>query len=323
MSNFGTEPPLVSVYCMTYNQENTIAQTIESIMMQETSFPFELIVHDDASTDRTAEIVQEYADKYPSIRPIIQEKNQFRSCNLIKTFIHPVARGTLIAICEGDDYWTDKNKLQIQADYMLKHSECMLTFHAVDQLGSDGVVMTVRPMKASGPASADLIIKRGGMFCPSVSCMFRREVMDCWPSFRDEADVYDYPAQVLAASMGTVYYIDRVMGVYRFASSGSWTELHKDKVDYAHIENETRWLKNFDQYTDNKYSRAIYYHMAHLWFTEYRKSFDPTVRKNARYYIKKLGFKDRMMFQTLFILFSCLGKSGNKLWESLKKFLLK
>lgn len=323
MSNFRTEPPLVSVYCMTYNQENTIAQTIESIMQQKTSFPFELIIHDDASTDHTAEIVRKYADKFSEIRPVFQEKNQFRNCNLIKTFIHPVARGKLIAICEGDDYWIDENKLQIQADYMIEHPECMLTFHAVKQLDSDGNVMTVRPMKTSGLASADLIIKRGGMFCPSVSSMFRKEVMDCWPSFRDEADVYDYPAQALAASMGTIYYIDRIMGVYRFASSGSWTEQHKDKVDYTHIENETGWLKKFDEYTHNKYSCAIHYHMAHLWFTEFRKSFDPAVRKKAWHYTKKLGLKDRLTFQILILLFSCLGRGGNKLWEVLKRFLLK
>ncbi len=324
MGNFRTEPPLVSVYCMTYNQENTIAQTIESILAQKTKFPFELIVHDDASTDQTAAIVRRYAEAHPGvIRPILQKENQFKKCNLIKNYIHPAAKGKLIAICEGDDYWTDDSKLQLQAEYMLEHPDCMLSFHAVEQLEPDGRTMTVRPLKRSAEVSDSLIIKRGGLFCPSVSSMFRKEVMDNWPAFRDEADVYDYPAQVLAASMGSVYYFDRIMGVYRFASEGSWTAQHKDEVNFSHIENETNWLAKFDAYTQNRYSDAIHYHMAHMWFTEYRKTFDPAVRKNARHYARLLPFKDRMMFGLLITLFSALGSKGNKLWQAIKKLLLK
>lgn len=318
------ETPLVSVYCMTYNQEDTIAQTIESIIGQKTNFPFELIVHDDASTDRTGEIVRRYAEAYPHIvRPILQRENQYKKCNIIKTHIHPIGRGSLIAICEGDDYWNDDTKLQRQADYMTQHPECTLCFHSVLQLNSNGEYMTVRPLKSSCEVSPSMIIKRGGMFCPTVSSMFRREVMDVWPPFRDEADVYDYPAQVLAASMGAVYYIDRIMGVYRFASAGSWTSQNKDHVNYDHVENETRWLSKFNAYTDEKYANDVHYHLAHMWFTEYRKTFDPVVRKNALQYTRVLPMKDRLVFSVLIAIFSIMGRHGNKLWERFKKLLLK
>ncbi len=316
--------PLVSVYCMTYNQEATIAQTIESIIEQKTDFLFELIIHDDASTDRTARIVQEYAERYPHIiRPILQTENQFKRCNIIHTHINPIAKGKYVALCEGDDYWSDADKLQIQINYMREHPECSFCFHAVHQLSSSGSMMIYRPLKSTCDVSASLIIKRGGLFCPTVSSVFRKDVMDCWPDFRLEADVYDYPAQALASTMGTVHYIDRIMGVYRFASEGSWTAQHADEIDYSHVENETKWLKKFNEYSKNQYSDAINYHMAHMWFTEFRKTFEPKVRKNANAYIRLLPFKDRCIFTVLFLIFSILGKNGNRIWITMKKILLK
>ena len=322
MQNSGE--PLVSVYCMTYNHAGTIAQAIDSILYQQTDFPFELIIHDDASTDGTADIVRSYAEKYPDkIIPIFQSENQFRKCNILKTFILPLVRGRYVAVCEGDDYWTDPKKLKMQVDYMENDATCSLCFHAVQQLMQNGKAMNIRPLKSDSEVSVELIIKRGGLFCPTASLMFRRDVMDCWPEFREQADVYDYPAQVLAASMGRVYYIDRIMATYRFAFEGSWTAERQERVDYKHLENETRWMELFDEYTEGKYKNAINYHMAHLLFTEYRKSFEKSVKKRARIYIKQLHFKDKLMFTVLFAAFSLLGKSGNRLWQMFKKIALK
>ena len=323
-TSIAVDEPLVSVYCMTYNQEKTIGQTIESIIAQKTNFPFELIVHDDASTDNTARIVREYAARYPHIiHPIYQTENQFKKCNLIRSYIHPAGKGRYIAICEGDDYWSDDRKLQLQAEYMQSHPECSFCFHAVHQLSSDGSMMVYRPLKSDCEVAASLIIKRGGLFCPTVSSMFRRDVMDVWPEFRTKADIYDYPTQVLAATMGTVHYIDRIMGVYRFGSEGSWTAQHAGGIDYAHVENECHWLTLFDIYTKKQYTAAIDYHMAHMWFTEYRKTFEPSVRINAKKYAKRLPLRERMMFSALIAAFSILGKFGNNLWQSFKKILLK
>lgn len=319
-----TVKPLVSVYCMTYNHGKTIAQTMESIVQQKTDFPFELIVHDDASTDDTAVIVREYAEKYPDIiRPVFQTVNQFRNCNLIRAFMHPVSKGDYIAICEGDDYWTDPEKLQKQVAYMRQDPACSMCFHAVQQLAPDGTFINYRPLKETGTVDVGLIIKRGGMFCPSVSLMLRRDVMDMWPAFRETADVYDYPTQLLAATMGKVHYIDEMMGVYRFACEGSWTASHAEAVDYAHVENETAWLALFDEYTNGEYADAICYHMAHMWFTEYRKSLDPKVRKHAKTYIARLCLRDRLVFGALLCMFTVLGRRGNALFEIVKKRILK
>lgn len=319
-----TSQPLVSVCCMTYNHEKTIAQTIDGIISQQTDFPFELIIHDDASTDTTPDIIKSYAERYPDIiRPILQTENQFHNCNILEKFLCPAIRGKYVAICEGDDYWTDTNKLQLQAECMESDPNRSLCFHAVTQLNSDGTEMTYRPFKSDGSVSDELVVKMGGMFCPSVSLMYRRDVADCWPQFRLLADVYDYPTQVLAATMGEVFYIDRIMGVYRFAADNSWTAEHASVTDYRHTDNETRWLELFNEYTDGRYKSAIDYHLTHMWFTEYRKSIDPEIKAQAKKYISNLGIKDKFVFSSLFTVFTVLGKRANNLWYFLKKYLLK
>lgn len=117
--------PFVTILCATYNQEDYIAQTIEGFLMQKVNFPIEIIVHDDASTDGTAEIVRQYAEKYPDIiKPILQKENQYsQNSNIWENFMYPKAQGKYIAECEGDDYWIDPNKLQRQVDFLESHPD--------------------------------------------------------------------------------------------------------------------------------------------------------------------------------------------------------
>ena len=131
--------PKVSVCCITYNHVKYIEQTIQSFLIQRTSFPFEIIIHDDASTDGTAKIITRYADKYPDIIvPILQKENQWNKGMLSGEFygfepftrnVLPTVRGKYIALCEGDDYWTDPTKLQKQFDYLETHPDCVMCYH--------------------------------------------------------------------------------------------------------------------------------------------------------------------------------------------------
>lgn len=285
--------PLVTVCCLTYNHQETIAQAIEGVVRQKTDFAYEMIIHDDASKDKTAEIVMDYARRYPDIIvPIIQTENQFFKCNLAKEFVNPKARGRYIAICEGDDYWTDPLKLQKQIDYMESHPDCTMTFHAIDQLNSDGSFSSYYPMKQSGKVPTEEVIKRGGMFCPSVSLVIRRDVCEIWPDFRLATRIYDFPIQILSAINGDVYYINEKMGVYRFAAEGSWTQAHERKTDYEHMRNEEEWLSMFNEYTESKYKDSVNYHLARIWSVEYRKNFSAVNYKNAKKYLKLLSGMD-------------------------------
>lgn len=112
--------PLVSISCLTYNHEKFIGQAIESFIQQKTNFPFEVLLHDDASTDNTAAIIREYELKYPEIiKPIYQKENQYsKSISMSVTFQFPRAKGKYITICEGDDFWLDPYKLQKQVDLL-------------------------------------------------------------------------------------------------------------------------------------------------------------------------------------------------------------
>lgn len=319
-----TLSPLVSVYCMTYNHKDTIAQTIESILNQQTDFDFELIIHDDASNDGTSEIVRQYAEKFPDrIVPIIQKQNQFYNCNIAKTYLNPAAKGKYVAICEGDDFFTDTKKLQRQVDFLEQNDDCSLIFHSVSQIMPNGEKLVVRPLKKSGYVSADTIIARGGLFCPSVSIMVKSEVMQFFPEFRSMADVYDYPLQILAATKGKVYYLDENMAAYRFAGEGSWTAQRENSADIEHLENERAWLSVFNEYSKGEYEEAINFHLAHLYFTQWRKTFDKNLKKETKILIKKLPLLKRMAFTILMFAFSVLGKGANKLFSQIKKLLLK
>ena len=119
------DKPLVSICCITYNHEPYIRDCLDGFVMQRTNFPFEVLIHDDASTDRTADIIREYEAKYPDIvKPIYQTENQFsKGVSLSMTLNYPRARGKYIAKCEGDDYWVDPLKLQKQFDFLESHPD--------------------------------------------------------------------------------------------------------------------------------------------------------------------------------------------------------
>lgn len=133
--------PLLSIVCLAYNHASFIKETLDGFLQQQTNFPFEIIVHDDASTDTTAAIIGEYAERYPSvIKPIYQTENQYRQGVPFSTRLFAQARGKYIAYCEGDDYWTDPHKLQIQVDFLEQHRDYVMTYHDAFMFNSQGVV---------------------------------------------------------------------------------------------------------------------------------------------------------------------------------------
>ena len=123
--------PLVSVLCLAYNHESYIEQCINGFVMQQCSFPFEVIIHDDASIDKSADIIQKYCSRYPELFvTILQHENQFSKHVPITTnHMFPIARGKYIAFCEADDYWVDPLKLQKQVNFMESHPDYSVCVH--------------------------------------------------------------------------------------------------------------------------------------------------------------------------------------------------
>lgn len=128
--------PLVSISCITYNHAPYIRQCLDGFMMQQTNFAFEVLIHDDASTDGTTEIIKEYEEKYPDIiKPLYEEENQWvKGRRGSAVFNFPRAKGKYIAMCEGDDYWTDSLKLQKQADFLEANPDFVMCSHCFDVL---------------------------------------------------------------------------------------------------------------------------------------------------------------------------------------------
>lgn len=132
--------PVVTICCITYNHELYIQDCIEGFLIQETDFPFEILIHDDASTDNTAKIIASYAQKYPKIiKPMYQNENQYSKGKRAMEYLMPLCRGDYIALCEGDDYWIDPKKLQIQVDFLDNNPEYVISGHdafVVDEQGN-------------------------------------------------------------------------------------------------------------------------------------------------------------------------------------------
>lgn len=132
---------IVSVICLTYNQEKYVRDCLEGFVMQQTDSPFEVLVYDDASTDGTPAIIREYAEKYPDIiKPTLYEKNNYsQGLGFVGYYTGiKVAKGKYIAYCEGDDYWTDPKKLQKQVDYLEAHPDYEVCAHEVMVKYADG-----------------------------------------------------------------------------------------------------------------------------------------------------------------------------------------
>lgn len=127
-----TNGPLVSISCMTYNHAPYIRKCLDGFLLQQTNFAFEIIIHDDASADGTTGIIEEYASKYPGfIFPLLQKENLYSKGirGLSTRYNYPRCRGKYIAVCEGDDYWTDPLKLQKQVDFLEANGDYVLTYH--------------------------------------------------------------------------------------------------------------------------------------------------------------------------------------------------
>jgi len=250
---------LVSINCITYNHEEYIADAIESFLMQKTDFDFEIIIGEDCSLDGTRKIIEGYVIKYPSkIKLITSEKNVGADENDRR--VHANSNGKYIAVCEGDDYWTDPFKLQKQVTYMENNPNCTMCFHSAEIVRANkrktGRIM--RPYNKSTVCPTEDIIIGGGSFCPTQSLMYLKRLMDNPPEFLMKAPTGDYPLQMLVASSGYAYYIDEVMSSYRIGVKGSWTETTKTREKtLVHCEEVIAMLDDFNEYSKYKFSYAI------------------------------------------------------------------
>lgn len=225
--------PLVSICCVTYNHEKYIADAIESFLMQKTDFPFEIIIHDDASTDNTAKIIREYEERYPKIiKAIYQKENQYSKGVSIQSFYLKYLQGKYIAICEGDDYWTDPYKLAKQVNFLESNPNYIATAHNVRTINEHGeeVEDSINPYKIY-PSHIFTIKDAEQLKLPgqTASIVYR----NIWPNTRNDIiEQYrscringDIKLAIFLALQGDIYCFNDVMADHRkiISHGDSWS----------------------------------------------------------------------------------------------------
>ena len=163
---------LVSVCVLSYNHEKYLRQCLDGILMQETSFPFEVRVHDDASKDKSQNIIKEYQERHPSIiKPVLQSENQYsKGGGILNRFLIPLCEGKYIALCEGDDYWTDPLKLQKQVDFLENHEDYSMCFHKVEILSDEREKGLFSQLRAGKYSARDIY---NDWIVPTCSVLYR------------------------------------------------------------------------------------------------------------------------------------------------------
>ena len=253
---------LVSIWCITYNHELYIRDAIEGFLAQKTNFEYEIIIHDDASTDKTTEIIKEYKQKYPDLITAIYEKeNQFSlnqpSIKWIQDIEAKSCHGKYIAVCEGDDYWIDVQKLQLQVDYLETHPECIMSVHDTIDFDCRNFTLKSRSLYSTDCIipPEDIITQRA--LIPTASTVYRREALKMDEFFLN-VGVGDYPTLLYCLPKGTIYYFSRIMAVYRRGQEGSWRDSMREiKFYLSHHMRVTDFLYNYNEYTQRKYEKFI------------------------------------------------------------------
>lgn len=237
------QEPLVSICCITYNHEKYIRDAIESFLMQETDFPFEIIIHDDASTDKTADIIREYEKKYPElIKPIYQTENQYSKGVKVTWLAVKKAKGKYIAFCEGDDYWTDPLKLQRQIEFLEKHEDYMASAHQAMVIHQTNKKENhlFKEVNSEILYLSDLLSDRK---FHTASFVFRKNIIMSHPL---PANIIsgDRALYILLSSFGPIKYFSESMCVYRKNDGGisSWVTAEMMKKDL----NIIPWICNIN-----------------------------------------------------------------------------
>lgn len=244
-------PVMVSISCITYNQEKYIRDALNGFVMQKTNFRYEAIVHDDCSTDHTADIVREYAEKYPDIiKPIYEEENQYSKGvnSQMGAKIDAMTHGKYIALCEGDDYWTDPLKLQKQVDFLESHPEYSMCFHRT-RTKAEGHRDKHEENKFEFLREGEYTREdqlRMMRIVPTCSILIRSNIYRKRPRNK-KFTIGDLVVVATALTYGRIYCLGDEMAVYRLIDSG-WTARTNKSECYSMVSHYQGMIESFNWY---------------------------------------------------------------------------
>ena len=317
---------LISINCITYNHEKYIADAIESFLMQKTFFKYEILIHDDASTDKTPEIIKSYEKKYPDIiKPIYQTENQHSKGINVTFFNLKRALGKYIAMCEGDDYWTNPSKLQKQVEILETNTNIVATFHKVEEVTPDkkkkGTYVEVPYSRDNNEYDLRDIIRFDGGKIHVSSLVYRKESFTNAnvPKFFHDCKVGDLPMMLIFATKGNFLYIDDIMScTRRGVTNGATQRLFKNAKSFIITNNSIIDTYNeFNKFTQNVYSKDIEEVLKHREFLNLKKKGDYEKIKENDY------FKKGKIIEKLKLLIYCKSPTLYVKLRAIKKQLYK
>ncbi len=264
--------PLVSVCMATYNHQKYIAEAIESVLMQETSFDFELLIGEDESSDETRKICKKYAEENPDkIRLFLRDRSRSHlydeNGKTIQIFnirwLRLSARGEFYAVCEGDDYWCDKKKLEKQILAIREYPDCAMCFHPakVKNMKTPELnAITAKHKDTPCLFSVEEVILGGGPFCPTASLLFRKEAFETFDRLTADflLPVGDVYTQICGALNGGALFLPDIMSVYRSGVEGSWTLRNSEYTIFVkHKLDLIKTNREIDSRLNKRYHRAF------------------------------------------------------------------
>ena len=311
-----SEEIMVSVLCTVYNHEKYLKECIEGFIMQKTDFKYEVLIHDDASTDGSFDIIKEYSARYPDIiKPIFQKENQYSKVKSITLeILLPMANGKYIALCEGDDFWSDENKLQRQYEALESNPEIAMCTHRVQVFDTNAMA------KAGTIPMCNMhndTFKEESFFVLFEKCnnypfhtssyfinknaMIKMEKES--PLFMSVFRCGDVPMMMFMAVSGGIMYIDDIMSNYRLGAEYSWhTMMNKSQNNYIrHTKNNIAAFILYDLYTDEKYSKfiEIIIQQEVLYICQVKKEYVELLNRRYKCTLKKLPLNQRFYYKLI------------------------
>ena len=293
----------LTVIVMTYNQKDYIAKALDSVLSQKTNVDFDILIHDDCSDDGTYQIIRSYQDKFSNKIKIIKEderrflKEGFNM--MIYNHVVPFVDSKYIAYLDGDDYWCDDNKLQLQYDFMVSHPEYSMCFHPAYQLKRDGDMSSRWFFNDKGDIDmSDVINDHPGIKIATSSIFLTSEVFKDFSDWRKAFPVEDVPMYMTALLYGKVHRFKEPMSVYRQFSSGSWSSQNinnKERV-LIHLNGLIVGSKMFDEQTNYKYHELVIKQIESCEFraSYINKNFKEIFSKKYKRFMKRLPAKQRI-----------------------------
>ncbi|MCB2209904.1 glycosyltransferase [bacterium] len=255
----------VSVIIPAYNFEKYIAQSIEGVLMQETDFPIEILIHDDASTDSTAAIIRSYQEEHPDlIHTILRTENLYSKGIWGAKKLYKQAQGYFIAICEGDDFWTDPYKLQKQVDFMEAHPNCSISCHKVLYHFEDGGSEDYEFPGISGNKVFQREEILGKYISATCSTMIVNRKINELEDFSRDFLVGDLPLIYFYLNLGDMGYLDERMATYRLHSQSFYHPLNSIQQEMIQFDTFVKIKTRLRIRRSNNLDRKIINHGLHL-----------------------------------------------------------